>query len=86
MRRIVISKRGAMNSLSPTAQGTVFGGATAYLSLAPNLTTLTMYAFSLDALPEKVAAAAASSLTAMWTGCAMIAVAGFARLLARLKS
>jgi len=75
-----------LKMLSPTAQSTVVAGGTAYLSLAPNLTTLTMHHFHLDALPEGVAAAAASVITTGWTGVAMVAVGLFSLAMSRLNA
>ncbi|WP_374653099.1 hypothetical protein [Dongia sp.] len=71
-------------SLSPTVLSSSVAGGTAYLSLAPNLTTLTMYRYQLDALPDAVREAAASVITTGWTGVAMLVTAGFAYLITRL--
>lgn len=73
-----------MKQLSTTAQSTVVGGATAYLSLAPNLTKLTMFHLQLDLLPADVADAYASILTTGWTGISMLVVGGFAYVVTRI--
>ncbi|MBK8157967.1 MAG: hypothetical protein IPK59_03975 [Rhodospirillaceae bacterium] len=75
-----------LQMLSPTAQSTVVAGGTAYLSLAPNLTALTMYRFHLDTLPPAVADAAASVITTGWTGIAMVAVGLFSLGMSRLNA
>jgi hypothetical protein len=74
-----------MNQLSTTTQSTVAAGATAYLGLAPHLTTLAMHRYGLDALPPEVAQAAESVLTTLFTGAAMLLVGGFSWLQARLS-
>lgn len=71
-------------ALSPTMLSSSVAGGTAYLSLAPNLTTLAMYHYHLDTLPPEVAKAAASVLTTGWTGVAMLLVAGFTWVMTRL--